>query len=135
MRAQLYGLVSSLVLLATTIQAVAISSSNSSVFDCLGAHHVTYLTPSSANWTAYQAPFNLRLPWTPAVIAVPGNDAEVGAAVQCAAAMNLKVQAKGGGHSYASYSSGGQNGSMVIELEKFDEILVNQSMLDSRHWH
>ena len=32
------------------------------------------------------------------------------------------MQAKSGGYSYASYSSGGQNGSMAIGLENFQEI-------------
>lgn len=111
---------------ACTVKAAPIEE-DCPVFDCLDANEVTYLTPSSANWTAYQAPYNLRLSWTPEVIAVPESDAEVATAVKCAAAANLKVQAKGGGHSYASYSSGGQDGSFIIELEKFDEIVVNQS--------
>jgi FAD/FMN-containing dehydrogenase len=47
--------------------------------------------------------------------------------VTCAAAAGLKVQPKSGGHSYASYSSGGQNGSLIVDLEKFGEITVDQS--------
>ena len=34
----------------------------------------------------------------------------------------VKVQAESGGHSYASYSSGGPSGCMVIDLENFQEI-------------
>lgn len=127
---RLYRLGAGMLLLAIPIQAASIRN-NHSVFECLDAKHITYLTPSSANWTAYQAPYNLRLPWTPDVITVPENDAQVGAAVKCAAAAKLKVQAKGGGHSYASYSSGGQDGSFIIELEKFDEITVDPCKLIS----
>ena len=35
------------------------------------------------------------------------------------------MQAKSGGHSYASYSSGGHNGSMVVNLESFQSINVD----------
>lgn len=119
-----------LLLLAASTQAASTKQpARQSVFDCLKSNHVTYLTPSSADWAAYQAPFNLRLSYAPEVIAVPSNDAQVGAAVRCAAAANLKVQAKGGGHSYASYSSGGRDGSFIIELEKFDEITVDPCKL------
>jgi len=40
----------------------------------------------------------------------------------CAAASGLKIQAKSGGHSYASFSSGGKNGSLIIDLRAFNEI-------------
>lgn len=115
----------SVLLGAVYVQAASLKRS-SSVFDCLTQNKITYLTSSSANWTAYQAPYNLRLSYTPDVIVVPENDEQVGASVLCAAAAGLKVQAKGGGHSYASYSSGGQDGSLIIEMEKFDEITVDQ---------
>ncbi|KAE8440923.1 hypothetical protein EG329_006320 [Mollisiaceae sp. DMI_Dod_QoI] len=129
MHLQSFQLGLSVLLASASVHAASLRTRNqsSSVFDCLTAHGVTYLTSSSPNWTAYEAPYNLRLPYTPAVITVPENDAEVAASVTCAAAASLKVQAKGGGHSYASYSSGGQNGSLIIELEKFDEITVDQS--------
>ena len=48
---------------------------------------------------------------------LPTTDTHISDAVVCAGASNVKVQAKSGGHSYASYSSGGQSGSMVIDLE------------------
>lgn len=46
-------------------------------------------------------------------------------AVVCASISGVKVQAKSGGHSYASFSSGGQSGSMVIDLENFQSISVD----------
>jgi FAD/FMN-containing dehydrogenase len=61
------------------------------------------------------------------VITIPENEEQVGQSVTCAAAAGLKVQPKSGGHSYASYSSGGQNGSLIVDLEKFGEITVDQS--------
>lgn len=42
----------------------------------------------------------------------------------CASNNGVKVQAKSGGHSYASYGFGGQSGSMTIDLESFQEITL-----------
>ena len=80
---------------------------------------------SSPDFPALAKPYNLRLAYTPAVIVVPTTTKHVSDAVVCASQNGVKVQAKGGGHSYASYSSGGQNGSMVIDLENFHDISVD----------
>ncbi|MCJ1479383.1 hypothetical protein MMC13_008068 [Lambiella insularis] len=47
----------------------------------------------------------------------------------CAGKNNIEVQPKSGGHSYASYSLGGQNGSMVVDLESFQAITVDANGL------
>jgi FAD/FMN-containing dehydrogenase len=49
-------------------------------------------------------------------------------AVTCAAAAGLKVQAKSGGHSYASFSTGGKDGSLIVNLQNFNSISVDASM-------
>lgn len=131
MHIQLCTFGSSLLLAITCVQATSFSSgSTSSPIDCLENYQVPYFTSESADWTAYQTPFNLRLPYTPAIITVPTNEAQVSASITCAAAASLKVQAKGGGHSYASFSSGGQNGSLIIDMENFSVITVDQSMFN-----
>lgn len=99
----------------------------STIVDCLAQHNVSYAISTSANWTVLTTPYNLRLPYTPAVVTVPSSPDEVSSSVKCAAAYKLKVQPKGGGHSYASYSSGGQNGSLIVDMEKFSAITVDQS--------
>lgn len=102
-------------------------TSRSDVVDCLTSQNVPYAVKDSANWTALSTPYNLRLVYEPAVITIPETPDHVSASVTCAAAASLKVQAKGGGHSYASYSSGGQNGSLIVDMEKFSSIKVDQS--------
>jgi FAD/FMN-containing dehydrogenase len=97
------------------------------VIHCLTAKGVPYADQSSANWTALSTPFNLRLIYEPAVITIPETPGQVSKSIICAAAAGLKVQAKGGGHSYASFSSGGKNGSMIIDMENFGSIAVDQS--------
>jgi FAD/FMN-containing dehydrogenase len=112
--------------ITSIVAAPSLWKVRSDVIDCLTTKNVTYADQNSANWTALSTPYNLRLIYEPAVIMIPETPDQVSAAVCCAAASGLKVQAKGGGHSYASFSSGGQNGSAIIEMEKFDSIDVDQ---------
>ncbi len=122
-------LVSSLII-TTSVDGATLSITRkprSDVIDCLTSNNVPYVVKSSSNWTSYAAPFNLRLVYEPAVITIPETPEQVSFSVTCAAAASLKVQAKGGGHSYASYSSGGQDGSLIIEMEKFASVDVDKS--------
>ena len=56
---------------------------------------------------------------------MPTTTQHISDAVVCAGKSKVKVQAKGGGHSYASYSSGGQSGSMVIDLQGFQQVTLD----------
>lgn len=50
---------------------------------------------------AWVKPYNLDVPVEPAAVVRPADSEEVAAAVRCAVASGVKVQAKSGGHSYA----------------------------------
>ncbi|KAI9789690.1 MAG: hypothetical protein M1816_005865 [Peltula sp. TS41687] len=93
--------------------------------DCLGNKKVPVRFTSSPDFADRAEPFNLRLSYTPAVIVLPTTPQHVSDAVRCASDAGVKVQARGGGHSYASFSSGGQNGHMVINLEPLQEITLD----------
>ena len=93
--------------------------------DCLGSKKVPVDFISSAGFSQLAQPYNLRLPYAPAAIVLPTTNQHVSDAVVCAAKSNLKVQAKSGGHSYASFSSGGQDGSVIIDLQSFQNISVD----------
>ena len=101
------------------------SSSNATLQDCLAIKDVPVFFATSAGFAALAEPYNLRLPYTPAVIVVPTTTDHIRDALHCASENSVKVQAKGGGHSYASFSTGGQNGSMIIDLQEFQEISVD----------
>lgn len=93
--------------------------------DCLGNASVPISLLSSPDFAQLAEAFNIRLPYTPAVIVLPTTPQHVSDAVKCASRSGVKVQAKSGGHSYASYSSGGKNGSMIVDLESFQSISVD----------
>ena len=102
---------------SSTSQSGTPTPSPSFLQDCLASKNVPVSFTSSSNFAALAQPYNLRLAYTPAVIVLPTTVTHISDAVLCAADNKVKVQAKSGGHSYASYSSGGQNGSMIIDLE------------------
>ena len=60
------------------------------------------------------------------MITIPQTAQDVSASVTCAVKARLKVQPKGGGHSYASYSSGGRDGSLIVDMENYDLVEVDR---------
>ena len=99
----------------------------STVQSCLNTGNVGYRLQSSYDFLEYSTPYNTRLPYKPAVIVLPKTTQDVSTALVCAGNSSLKVQAKSGGHSYASYGLGGQDGSMVIDMESFQNVTVDGS--------
>jgi len=94
--------------------------------ECLTAAKVPFDAKNSNDWNVDVAPFNTRLGYTPAAIAVPTTTAHVQGAVSCGVKLGLKINAKSGGHSYASFGLGGENGHLVIELDRMSKITVDQ---------
>jgi len=95
--------------------------------DCLKAANVPVNTPGSQSWTDDVRPFNQRLAYTPAAIAVPTTAQHVAAAVSCAAKVGVKVSPKSGGHSYASFGLGGENGHLVVQLDRMSGVTMDSS--------
>jgi len=89
------------------------------VDDCLRDSGVPTVAPNSV------APFNKRVPYTPAAVAVPTTLGHVQAAVVCGTKNRLKISAKGGGHSYSSLGLGGENGHLVLNLERLNGVKLD----------
>jgi len=95
--------------------------------DCLSQAKVPVDAKGSNDWNQDAAPFNRRLPYTPAAIAVPKTLQDIQNAVTCGAKTGVKVSAKSGGHSYASFGLGGENGHLVIELDRMYDVKLDSS--------
>jgi FAD/FMN-containing dehydrogenase len=93
--------------------------------DCLKTAGVPVDAQGSTDWAADVAPFNRRLPYTPVAIAVPSTVAHIQSAVSCASKVGVKVNPKSGGHSYASFGLGGEDGHLVVELDRMNKITVD----------
>lgn len=95
--------------------------------DCLTSAGVPTDARGSTAWSQDVAPFNQRVPYTPVAIVVPSSVAHVQAAVSCAAKIGVKVNPKSGGHSYASFGLGGENGHLVVELDRLNTVTVDST--------
>ncbi|KAI0469657.1 hypothetical protein GGR56DRAFT_662312 [Xylariaceae sp. FL0804] len=92
------------------------------VFLLLAIAKVPFKSPRDQDWARYSCTFNQRLPVVPALVVLPRHADQVCTAVAYAAQHSLKVQARSGGHSYASHSNGGSDGAMVIDLRHFQSV-------------
>ncbi|KAL2157306.1 hypothetical protein VTH06DRAFT_6244 [Thermothelomyces fergusii] len=93
--------------------------------ECLESANVPVAERNSTQWTLDSTPFNDRLKYTPAAIAKPTSVEHIQAAVSCAAAVGVKVNAKSGGHSYASFGLGGEDGHLVVELDQMYNVTLD----------
>lgn len=93
--------------------------------DCLAAASVPTDVPGSTDWDYDVAPFNGRFNYTPAAIVVPTNVLQVQAAVSCAVKVGVKVNPKSGGHSYAAFGLGGEDGHLVVELDRMNDVTLD----------
>lgn len=88
----------------------------------LAKSSVPFKKPSDPDWATYSTTFNTRLPVAPVVVVLPTTVEHICDAVRCANQQGFKVQARSGGHSYASYSNGGMDGAMIVDLRKLQFI-------------
>ncbi len=114
-------------LLAAAILLVDSLAAAAAIDDCLSAASVPVDTKGSTGWSQDVAPFNKRLPYTPAAIVVPTKVEDIQAAVSCAAKTGVKVSPKAGGHSYASFGLGGEDGHLVIELDRMSAVTLDSA--------
>ncbi|KAG0222271.1 hypothetical protein BGW42_006746 [Actinomortierella wolfii] len=90
------------------------------MFDCLqsiqNTGNSTLITPSSPTYDTQRLGYDRNFDFRPIAIYYPATNADAAAAIQCAAAFNIPVAPRSGGHSYEGYSVGGKDGSLVIDL-------------------
>ena len=122
----LVALVASLALVRA-VPMLDLDERGASLVDCLQGAQVPTSRQWDSNFTQLSKPYNLRLPYRPAAIALPQTPEHVSKAVTCAAEAGIKVQPKSGGHSYSSFSLGGQDGSLVVDMEAFQEIQLDRN--------
>lgn len=92
---------------------------------CLEAASLDYVDESSESWEDAIEPNNLRVPITPRAVVYATSTEDIQAAVLCGAEAGIKIAAKSGGHSYASMGLGGEDGSLVIQLDHLHEVTLH----------
>ena len=92
---------------------------------CLTTRSVPISIPGTEDYTHDSAPFNIRTPYTPAAIAVPTTTQHIQDAIARGVEAGVKVTPKGGGHSYANFGFGGEDGHLVLELDRMNEVVLD----------
>ncbi|KAL2259992.1 hypothetical protein VTK26DRAFT_6156 [Humicola hyalothermophila] len=112
-----------------TAAAVALArphAKRAAIDECLEAANVPVDAPDSDDWELDANPFNQRLRYTPVAIAAPTSLEHIQAAVSCAASVGVKVSPKAGGHSYASFGLGGEDGHLIVQLDRMDNVTLDE---------
>jgi len=109
-------------LIASTAEALV---TRATIDKCLVDAGVPIDVKGTDDYTRDVTPFNLRLPYLPTAISVPQTTAHIQKSVLCGKKLGIKVSAKSGGHSYASFGFGGENGHLVIELDRMYNVTLN----------
>lgn len=94
---------------------------------CIANLGVQTMTAASSGYADASKAFNRRFSYKPAAIAYPKTKDQVALLVKCAAAAKAPVVARSGGHSYAAYGLGGQDGALVVDLSSMKSISIDQS--------
>jgi hypothetical protein len=122
----LFILASEVVGYTVSWQDGSVDHQQSSLQDCLLAKGVPTTLNSSSDWSSLTTAYNLRLQYNPIAVTLPSTPKHVSDSVTCAATVGVKVQPRSGGHSYGSYSLGGKNGSLMVDLQMFDSITLDK---------
>ncbi|KAF2714943.1 Glucooligosaccharide oxidase [Pleomassaria siparia CBS 279.74] len=110
-------------LIATAAEALVIT--RATIDQCLTDSGVPIDTQGSDGWVRDVTSFNIRLPYLPTAISVPTTIAHIQNSVLCGKKLGIKVSAKSGGHSYASLGFGGENGHLVVELDRMYNVTLD----------
>ncbi|KAK3368489.1 hypothetical protein B0H63DRAFT_76736 [Podospora didyma] len=101
-------------------------NSNSALSQCLGgvangrSGFVSY--PENPLYQiSWVKRYNLDVHVTPAAVVRPDTSQDIADIIKCATANKVKVQAKSGGHSYANFGLGGDDGAVAIDLVNLQE--------------
>ncbi|TWU73200.1 hypothetical protein ED733_004375 [Metarhizium rileyi] len=86
---------------------------------CHGRHGCLGYPSDALYQVEWVRAYNQAVHVTPVAVIRPKSAEEVAAAVKCAAQNKVRVQAKSGGHSYANYGLGGEDGALMIDMAKF----------------
>ncbi|KAL9936167.1 hypothetical protein V8E36_005009 [Tilletia maclaganii] len=113
--------------LAAPLQPRALTTTVRSCFDSTQNLNIVY--PSDPAYSDLAKSTAARFNYQPAAVALPANPTDVQSIIRCVAKANGQVQAiaRGGGHSYEAYSSGGRDGVVIIDLRNMKGITINNN--------
>ncbi|KAK3906372.1 putative FAD-linked oxidoreductase YvdP [Staphylotrichum tortipilum] len=121
-----FGPLLALLGLAASAHASAVDTA-AALTDCLTKAGVPVDASGSADYMLDATPFNLRLNYTPVAVAAVTTVKHIQDAVTCAKQLGVKANAKCGGHSYASFGLGGEDGHLIIEMTRMNKVVLDNA--------
>jgi len=113
--------------LAIGANAIAVPLAKRAALEsCLKEAEVPIDAPGTKDYEMDSAPFNVRLPYSPAAIAVPQTEKHIQDAIACGVKNGVKVTPKCGGHSYSNFGFGGEDGHLMLELDRMNEVTIDK---------
>ncbi|KAK4157552.1 putative FAD-linked oxidoreductase YvdP [Chaetomidium leptoderma] len=112
--------------LAGTSHASAFDQADT-LADCLTKAGVPVDEFESPDYKLDATPFNLRLNYTPVAVVAATTVKHIQDAVACAREVGVKANAKCGGHSYASFGLGGEDGHLIIEMSRMNKVVLDNT--------
>ncbi|KAH7165424.1 hypothetical protein EDB81DRAFT_639478 [Dactylonectria macrodidyma] len=110
-----------------TPSLASVCTKRNALTSCLANANVRFSIQNSTEWAQVTKPYNLRLAFSPAAVAIPSSVEEIRAAVSCGIQNAVLVSAKGGGHSYGSTGFGGEDGHLVIVLDRMFGVTLGEN--------
>ncbi|KAI1786969.1 FAD-binding domain-containing protein [Ganoderma leucocontextum] len=101
------------------------TSASNDLLHCLKNAGLDPVVEGNPDYATDVAPFNLRFHWKPAALVYPSDTKGVAAAVKCGADNSVKVNARSGGHSYAAFALGGEDGHLTVSLDHFRHLSLD----------
>ncbi|KXT11234.1 hypothetical protein AC579_5555 [Pseudocercospora musae] len=88
---------------------------------------ITLISPSSSDYNTTAKSQNTIYNYQPSAILAPKSTAETASIISCLTSGEIKVSPFGGGHGYASYALGGQDGFVVVNTQHLNTININSA--------
>ncbi|KAI0744335.1 FAD-binding domain-containing protein [Daedaleopsis nitida] len=128
MRSAFIALVLALVPSSRALSAASLPAADVPLVQCLKNASLDPVVQGNPSYLEAVTPFNLRITdLRPVAVVYPKDTEGVAAAVICGAKNNVKVNARGGGHSYAAYGLGGKSGHLIVSLDNIRHLSMNGS--------
>ncbi|TDH68892.1 hypothetical protein CCR75_003738 [Bremia lactucae] len=109
-------------LIATQSDFTAAGGTRPNIMSCLEDNKIEKSMPTTSTWEVDIEAWNSRLTPMPTVVVFPKTEAEVSAALLCAAGAGVKVTTLGGNRSFSSKGFGRDDGALVMNMKHFEHL-------------
>ncbi|TIB94890.1 Adaptor protein complex AP-2 alpha subunit [Wallemia mellicola] len=101
----------------------------SNLDECLRASSATVLTSGDQAYDSARETYNSRTTFSPQYVVQPNSVEDVQHSVRCATQYKSAITSKSGGHGYAGFAIGGEDGNVTIDMSNLKTLNVDENGL------